>query len=714
MADREFQGELESLRRELAQARRMLDDQQRLVGLGSWERDLDTGETHWSDETFRIHGFEPQSFVPDSNASGRLTIAEDVEKRLAWHRAVEAANGEEVQEVIRIRLETGEERTLRGRAVVITDPASGRRRMVGTVQNITDEVRIKDAELLLSQIVQSASQAIFTYDPDRLVTSWNPACERLYGYSAAEVIGTPIRMLLPDDTTDAERERIAETNRQLLSGEQASSEYEARRRRRDGTIVHVAVKWDPLRDSRGEIVGTIVSVTDITERKREEARARHLANHDPLTGLLNRRGFEEALERAIAEGWQGAVVMLDLDNFKYINEIHGHKIGDTLVAELALALNAKLSEQDLLARLGGDEFGVLTAAATLEQAEQTAERLLEAVREHVMDVDGVPVRTSASIGVTGSRGPCDPTELLADADRAMYASKEAGRDRITVLSQVERQLARTKAQTAGEHMIRSALAEDRFELYVHPIVNLTTGVMTHCEVLLRMRSESGELVSPGEFLPTAERLGLIHLIDYWVIEHALAQVPNHPDLTFEINLSGATIDDTGLEAFIACQLERHKVDPTRVVFELTETTAVSNLARARDLATRLSELGCMFAIDDFGTGFSTFYYLKHFPAKYVKIDGEFMADTHSRLDELVIESIVRIGREVGKLTIAEYVSDHAALERARNLGVDYGQGYYFAKPFPISELAAMPRVLLDVSESVGRQTLYSTAARVRR
>jgi EAL domain-containing protein (putative c-di-GMP-specific phosphodiesterase class I) len=220
--------------------------------------------------------------------------------------------------------------------------------------------------------------------------------------------------------------------------------------------------------------------------------------------------------------------------------------------------------------------------------------------------------------------------------------------------------------------------------------------MSHCEVLLRMRGPDGELVSPGAFLPTAERLGIIRSIDFWVIEHAFAEAARYPDLTFELNLSGGTIDDAGLESFISSQLQSHAVDPSRIVFELTETAAVSNLARARELAHRLSDIGCEFAIDDFGAGFSTFYYLKHFPAKYVKIDGEFMNEPQSRMDELVIESIVRIGREVGKLTIAEYVADRAAMERARALGVDYGQGYFFAKPFPVRHLSGMPRKFLDV------------------
>ena len=693
---------------ELDQTRRMLDDQQRLVSLGSWERDMETGETHWSDELFRIHGFEPGAFIPDGNSSGRLTVPEDQEKRDAWRAAMASANGEAVAEILRIQRPSGERRTVRTRAMVITDPVTKHRRVIGTVQDITDEMRARDAELLLSQVVRSASQAIFTITPERIITSWNPACERLYGYTAEEMLGDTLHRLLPEDVSATDTATTEVRNDRLLTGEVESEIYETRRRRKDGTLVDVEVTWSALRDADGAIVGTVASVTDMSEHTRDAARVSYLSTHDPLTGLLNRRGFEEVLEYVVTDDESGALVMLDLDNFKYVNETYGHKTGDALVAELALKLSACLEEDAVLARLGGDEFCVLKKVEELDEARAIADILLESVRNHVMCVDDVPIRTSASIGVTGFRaGTSQAAELLADADRAMYASKEAGRDRVTVFTESERKLARRSMQTAGEHMIRSALAEDRFELYAHPIVNLATGIMSHCEVLLRMRSETGELVSPGEFLPTAERLGLIHLIDYWVIEHALAEAVKHPDLIFEINLSGATIDDSGLEAFIEHHLHLNELDPNRIVFELTETAAVGNLPRARELASHLSELGCLFAIDDFGAGFSTFYYLKHFPAKYVKIDGEFMNDAHSRMDELVIESIVRIGREVGKLTIAEYVSDYAAMERARELGVDYGQGYYFSKPFPISELPNKPRKLLDVDDHAGDRPLYA-------
>jgi EAL domain-containing protein (putative c-di-GMP-specific phosphodiesterase class I) len=313
-----------------------------------------------------------------------------------------------------------------------------------------------------------------------------------------------------------------------------------------------------------------------------------------------------------------------------------------------------------------------------------------------MTINGIEIRVTASIGVVVFDGIHASTEdVLADVDRAMYQSKEKGRNRVTVLQPSDRGWVRDQLNRSTEHVIREALANDHFELYVQPIVNLTSGQMTHCEVLLRLR-DGDKIIAPGHFLPAAERLGLIHLIDRWVINRAFALSTEHPDLTIELNVSGATIDDPSLVGYVADRLAHHGADPHRIVFELTETAAIGNIGKAREMARNLADLGCKFAIDDFGAGFSTFYYLKHFPAQYVKIDGEFLSEKRNRTDDLVIESIVKIARDLGKQTVAEYVSDEARLERVRGLGVDYGQGYHFAAPFPAAQLHGYPRQLLDV------------------
>jgi diguanylate cyclase (GGDEF)-like protein/PAS domain S-box-containing protein len=604
-----------------------------------------------------------------------------------------------VQETLRLLLPDGGERPILARGVLELDEAGRPRRYVGTNQDRSIEARSDQTERLLSQIVTSTSDAIYTIDRDLSVLSWNPAAERMYGYSAEEMIGQSLELLYPPAREHSTWQAGIERRNRLLSGESEFEEYETVRRRKDGTLIQVAASTSPLRDHAGNIIGLVGSLRDISERRRIEAQLAYLANHDPLTGLFNRARFEDELSGlaagARARGYEAAVMMLDLDNFKYINETYGHKAGDELVASVAGALRAHLRPTDVIARFDGDSFGILIADTTAARAGELAERLLRAVREHELPINGRPISVTASMGVVTFDGVVASAEdVLADVDRAMYQSKEKGRNRLTVLQPSDRGWVRDQHNRSTEHVIRDALANDHFELFVQPIVELHSGVMTHCEALLRLR-DGEEIIAPGRFLPAAERLGLIHLIDRWVINRAFELASQHTDVTMELNLSGATIDDPDLVRYVAERLEHHGTDPGRIVFELTETAAISNIGKARDMARNLSSLGCKFAIDDFGAGFSTFYYLKYFPAQYVKIDGEFLAEKHNRTDDLVIESIVKIARDLGKQTIAEYVSDQSRVDRVRSLGVDYGQGYHFAAPFPAQELAGYPRQLLE-------------------
>jgi diguanylate cyclase (GGDEF)-like protein/PAS domain S-box-containing protein len=696
---------------ELADTQRMLDDAQRLAQLGSWESDMRTGKMIWSEEMYRIHGYAPGEVEPTRAALVRVLHPDDLPIQQAQIAELMQRPGTTVEKTVRINLPSGEERTLRIRATLVLDGQGNELRAIGTCQDITDEERGRRAEALLGQIVVSSSEAIVTVDAEMRINGWNPAAERLYGYSAQEIVGKSADVLLPSTLGGEERNALQERRRRLLTGVSNIETFEDRRLRSDGSAIYVHVTSAPLRDPKGDVIGIVTTVRDITERRRVEEQLAHISNHDPLTGLFNRIRFKEELAAASAraqhEGHRGALMILDLDNFKYVNESFGHNTGDSLMAEIAGALSSKLRETDVLARLGGDEFAILILPCDASLAGQIADQLMEAVRNHTMVVDGHTLRVTASLGcATFGTRPGTPLELMADADRAMHESKESGRDRVTVYSDSDRINLRRRARPAGEHLIRDALEHDHFELFAHPIVSLRTGVMTHVEVLLRLRRD-GHLVSPGEFMPAAERLGLMHLIDYWVIERALSAAASFPDLMFDINLSGFTIDDTRLEGFIADQLRNSGTEPHRVVFELTETGAIGNVGRAQALARRLTDMGCRFAIDDFGSGFSTFYYLKHFPAQFVKIDGEFINDQHNRTDAVLVDSIVRIARDLGKKTVAEYVADAATLERVRNLGVDFAQGYHFAEPFPIGQLSTMPRQLLEPARSGPPQLTFT-------
>jgi diguanylate cyclase (GGDEF)-like protein/PAS domain S-box-containing protein len=689
--------ELSRLRDEAEHLRRALETTQRLSHVGTWEYDVPTETVYWSDEMFRLYGYEPGEITPTRENSLRRTHPDDHQLLAEWAADMFAHPGEQREVDMRVMLPDGSERLVRQRAVFATENGQ---RLVGTVQDWTAEARSHQTEKLLAQIVMSANDAIYTIDRELRVLSWNPGAERLYGYSAEEMLGQTVDLLYPEGHGSRNWREGQERLERLTSGEHESHEYETIRRRKDGTCIQVAATTSTVRDHAGEIIGFVGWVRDITERRRNEAQLAYLANHDPLTGLFNRNRFEEELAavaaRARQQRHQVAVLMLDLDNFKYVNETYGHKGGDELAVSIATVLKDHLRPTDVLARFGGDEYGMLVADTTAQAANELAEALLTAVREHSIEITGRALHVTASVGVVVFDGmEANIQELLADCERAMYQSKENGRNRATVLQPADRGWVRDQLNHSAEHVIRDALTQDHFELYVQPIVDLGSGEMTHCEALLRLR-DGDSVIAPGRFLPAAERLGLINLIDRWVIDRVFELAAMHSDLTIDLNLSGATIDDASLVKYVAERLEHHGTDPERIVFELTETAAVGNIGRAREMARSLTDLGCRFAIDDFGAGFSTFYYLKYFPAQYVKIDGEFLTEARNRTDDLVIESIVKIARDLGKQTIAEYVSDEVRMERVRSLGVDYGQGYHFAQPFPAAQLADYPRrVSLD-------------------
>jgi diguanylate cyclase (GGDEF)-like protein/PAS domain S-box-containing protein len=712
---RRLHAEVARLGDELKHARRKLDTSQRLAHVGSWEWDLCSAQVFWSDEMYRLHGHEPGTITPDRFTAMELTHPDDRERRRRWLDELHATPGQEVEVALRLVLPDGSERPIIARGLLEVGQAGEPLRYVGTNQDCSIEARSDQTERLLSQIVTSTSEAIYTVDAEYRVLSWNPAAERLYGYSAEQMLGQPLQRLYPDSDAARRNHESAERRRRLLTGESESEHYEAVHRRSDGSLIQVAATTSALRDHNGGIIGLVVTLRDMSERRRTEAQLAYLASHDPLTSLFNRSRFEEELNgvaaRARQHGYQAAVMMLDLDNFKYINETYGHRAGDDLVVSIADALKSRLRPIDVIARFGGDAFGFLIIDSDAEQATELAEQLLGAVREHEMPINGRPISVTASMGVVLFDGiQASAEDVLADVDRAMYQSKEKGRNRVTVVQPSDRGWVRDQLNRSTEHAIRDALANDHFELFVQPIVELGSGLMTHCEALLRLR-DGDDIIAPGRFLPAAERLGLIHLIDRWVIDHAFELAAQHTDLTMELNLSGATIDDPSLVRYVTDRLEHHGADPARIVFELTETAAISNIGKAREMARNLSELGCQFAIDDFGAGFSTFYYLKYFPAQYVKIDGEFLSEKRNRTDDLVIESIVKIGRDLGKKTVAEYVSDEARMERVRSLGVDYGQGYHFAAPFPSAQLAGYPRRLLDLHVDDAGRPLFSIPGR---
>jgi len=414
---------------------------------------------------------------------------------------------------------------------------------------------------------------------------------------------------------------------------------------------------------------------DITELRRVEARLRYHADHDPLTGLLSRRRLVSELDRHLGFGAQrrrgGALVMIDIDGFGIYNDSYGQAAGDMLLCSIADTLMHRLRASDMIARTGGDEFGIVLADTTAESAAATAQEL----RGLVSGCAGESAIT-ASLGIAafGAGSDLVGDDVLVAADIALHEAKHGGGNRVSVYR------GQNGPDMTWMQRIRTALEQDRFVLHAQPIVDLTSGAVSHHELLIRMLDD-GHLITPDAFLPTAERFGLINAIDRWVGRTAVSLAAAGHRVA--INLSAHSIGDTEIIRIVQSAVEQG-VDPALLMFEITETAAIANLQEARGFATALGEIGCELAIDDFGTGFGSLTYLKHIPARYVKIDREFIKDlTLSPTDQHVVRAVVGIARSLDQRTVAEGVENAETLALVRQLGVDYVQGFFTGRPAQI-------------------------------
>jgi diguanylate cyclase (GGDEF)-like protein len=437
-------------------------------------------------------------------------------------------------------------------------------------------------------------------------------------------------------------------------------------------------------------------VQDISDRKRHEGELRYLADHDPLTGLVNRRRFVEELGRMAANAYRHgvptAVLVLDVDHFKYVNDTYGHGIGDDVLTAVAGLLVRRTRDTDLGGMHGGDEVGFILSHSSVKDAHGVALSLLHELREdRSIVVSEQPVAVTASIGlrVLERQDALSADELIVEADVAMYDAKENGRNRVSIAGVgggIEPM--RLRRRLAMSDRIRRALArDDGFLLYEQPIRALGSGELDRTEILVRMPDGEGELLPPSSFLPVADHFGLMPAVDQWVIVHAIQLLAERQKagirLGIEVNLSGTSIGDPAVIDFIADSVRTAGIDPTALTFEVTETEAIVNIDRARVLSRQLSSLGCQFALDDFGAGFGSFYYLKHLPFDVVKIDGDFIKSLPtSTSDQLTVQAIVTIARGLRKRTVAEFVGNEETVDRLREYGVDFAQGYHIGRPAP--------------------------------
>jgi diguanylate cyclase (GGDEF)-like protein len=458
----------------------------------------------------------------------------------------------------------------------------------------------------------------------------------------------------------------------------------------DPLIHGVLSKLDP--EDRAIVLGAL------ERAEKTEAELRYLADHDSLTGLLDRRRFRSDLDQYVSfsarYGGQGAVMIIDIDGLKAVNDSLGHHAGDNLLRQIARILRERVRTTDIVARLSGDELAVLMPQADVEGAMQLGEDLRAQVAESARPApEADPVTISVGISMYGPEHPEGHEAVLIAADQAMYQAKEEGRNQIVLFRDPDEPQRKPRRIQTTSARIRDAITGDRLSLHTQPIRSLSSGGIERYELLLRMTNDDGELLPAASFIGAAERSGMVQELDRWVVARALELIGRREregqPVSLHVNLSGVSLTDLSVLEFIERQLDEGDADPTRCTFEITASAQIDDIAKAGGFADRLTEFGCQVAIDDYGAGLGPFHYLKGMPFDLIKIDGAFVRDMpRNDADQLTVQAIVQIARGLGKATIAEYVQDDATIEMLRGYGVDMAQGFHLGKPVDVDEALA--------------------------
>jgi diguanylate cyclase (GGDEF)-like protein/PAS domain S-box-containing protein len=662
---------------------------------GLWDFDTLNNRVYLSPRWKAMLGYD-ESEVGDAPDWRTLVHSDDMSRVQAAIRDHVAGKTPIFESLHRMRHATGEWRWVISRAKAKVDDKGRLLRLVGVELDITERKLYEEAlfrEKESAQItLQSIGDGVITTDAKGVIDYVNPVAEALTGWRLEDSQGRAIEEIFRafhEETCEPLENPLAVAIRRTRS---IKSVRPMLLIRRDGNEIYVESTASPIRDGSGAVSGGVLVFHDVSEARELNRRLSYHASHDVLTGLVNRREFESRMERALksakARETSYALCVLDLDQFKIVNDTCGHSAGDALLGQVGALLKSKVRWRDTLARLGGDEFGILLESCSLDEAMRTAEALREAVRNFKFTWEERTFRLGASIGVVPiSADNADVAAVLSAADSACQAAKEAGRNRVHSFEENDIDLMRRRREMQWAARINNALEEGRFELFrqtIMPLQKVEAGA--HYELLLRMRDEAGKIVGPDNFMTAAERYGITPSIDRWVIENAFRWLVSEADerekLTMcSINLSGQSLGDDKFLPYVIDQFHRSGLDATKICFEITETAAIASFSQANRFIQALKELGCKFALDDFGTGLSSFGYLKHFPVDYLKIDGSFVKEIlHDPIDREMVRSINEIGHLTGKQTIAEFAENQEIINMLQSLGVDYAQGYGVSQP----------------------------------
>lgn len=670
-----------------------------VAGVGGWEYEIDTKIVTWSDVTCRLHdvasGYHPtldealQFYMPESRPAIEAAFTMALATGQSWD--------------LELKLVSAKGREFWARAVGSREIEDGKPvRLVGAFQDVTArkkaEIALSENRELLQVTLDSIGDAVITTDVHGRVVWLNPIAERLTGWLKLEARGRPLDQVfvIVHEVTRApvqspvtaclqESRIVALANNTTLIS-------------RNGAEYGIEDSAAPIRGSAGKVLGAVLVFHDVSEQRRLGNEITYRATHDALTGLPNRGEFETRLGRLLNhmkdDQSQSAVLYIDLDQFKLVNDACGHSVGDQLLRQVSALLRSCVRHRDTVARLGGDEFGAILDHCNVEHAQQVAQQICDRLEEFRFLHDDRRFRIGASIGMV----PVDKrwknvSAILQAADTSCYAAKEAGRNRVHVWFDTDQVMQARHSEMQWITRLELALDEDRFELYGQRIEPMDGHIdEQHLEVLLRLREPSGKIIPPGAFLPAAERYNLATRIDRWVVRKVFAlmtelELGDSNLGMVAVNLSGQSIGDRAFQRDICQMIKLAKFDVRKLCFEITETAAITCIAEAKVFIDDVRKLGVCIALDDFGAGASSFGYLKMLPVDYLKIDGQFI--THlldDALDNAAVRCFHDVAKVIGVKTIAEFVERDDVRQSLQEIGIDMAQGYLIHRPEPLANL----------------------------
>ena len=566
---------------------------------------------------------------------------------------------------------------------------NGRRMFTCLVADVTRrkaiERQLKEAEIRYRDLVETAHDLVWTMDANGCLTYINRACLSVYGLEPEAMLQHHLHEFRSPDHPPVDKEAIEE----LLQGKD-QIQFETVHLDSESKPHFLSFSAKTHKDKTGKVIRISGTARDITEQKAFQHQLSYHAEHDSLSGLFNRNYFQQELDRTVARvarnGSACALFYFDLDQFRYINDTIGHPAGDRLLVEVAALLSSHVRDGDLLARFGGDEFTLLLYNIDKRDVLRAAENFRALCDHYKFTEEGKQFNITCSIGVAMiDSSVATAEEALSHADLACNMAKKQGRNRAKLYNPADSDKAGMAADMGWATRVRQMLEHDRFQLVYQPIISVADSQVLDYEVLVRMICDDGQIILPGGFMPAAERFGLIHSVDRWIVSRAIRQLSElHGQgnkTSFSINLSGKAFEDIGLLPLIQEMLASTGLEPTLVTFEITETAAIANLAAAEEFIGALKDIGCQFALDDFGSGFSSFAYLKHLPVDKLKIDGGFVKGmAHSTVDQAMVESMNQVAHALGKQTIAECVENQETLEILEQMGIDRAQGNFIGRP----------------------------------